>query len=308
MIVIREFYRFAWLKGWYNGDLATTTVNETQDANVPIDKDAFAHTRRGALIKELDRDLPKIKKGSVVRPFQISELRALLNQLGPRASERGDDARPSRNRLFCDIAWVVGLRLDEIWQLTTLQFLSMHTDQNQPLVDHHLIVKKGKGSKSRSVTIPGWLIEDAISYINGERTDALKVGNISTKAASTALFLSGVEGNFPGRPIGHRRLQQIVEDACIAIGLVDIIEFTDSETGEIHLKKIPRHSVHDLRHTFAAITYHTELQLGNTEPWKKIQSQLGHAHLSTTIDTYLRHVEIFGEKQRLLDVRKMIGI
>lgn len=45
MIVIREFYRFAWKKGWYNGDLATTTVNETQDANVPIDKDALAHTR-----------------------------------------------------------------------------------------------------------------------------------------------------------------------------------------------------------------------------------------------------------------------
>jgi integrase len=47
---------------------------------------------------------------------------------------------------------------------------------------------------------------------------------------------------------------------------------------------------------------------GNPEPWKKIQAQLGHAHLQTTIDVYLSYVEIFNESPGLIDVRRMIGL
>jgi len=54
------------------------------------------------------------------------------------------------------------------------------------------------------------------------------------------------------------------------------------------------HCVHDLRHTYAVLTYHAEVMNGNVEPWKKIQAQLGHKSLQTTIDTYLRYVSVFG--------------
>lgn len=308
MIVIREFYEFVFRKGWYHGDIANITkYEEVAGSNLSIDDDALIHTRRGAAFKRTDKDLPKVRNSSKIHPFQISELRTLLNHMGPRASDRGDDVRPSRDRLFADIGWVVGLRLDEMQQLTTLKFLNMHPDPSQPLLSHALVIK-GKGGKIRTVAVPGWLVVDAIAYITGERAEALKKGKISSRSASTALFLSGLEGNFPGIPISHRRLQQIVEEACFTLGLVDSVECTDPNTGEIYIKKSARYSVHDLRHTYAVVTYHIELKLGNTAPWKKIQAQLGHAHLSTTIDTYLRHVEIFGQNQRMLDVRKLIGI
>ena len=52
---------------------------------------------------------------------------------------------------------------------------------------------------------------------------------------------------------------------------------------------------HDLRHTAAVLIYYAESATGNPEPWKKVQTPLGHKNLQTTIDTYLHHVEIFGE-------------
>jgi integrase len=62
---------------------------------------------------------------------------------------------------------------------------------------------------------------------------------------------------------------------------------------------VPRHRYHDLRHTYALWTYHALVEQGISEPWKIIQSLLGHAHLSTTLDTYLRVVNV--EKARTAD-------
>ena len=100
----------------------------------------------------------------------------------------------------------------------------------------------------------------------------------------------------------------MVREACLTLGLVQIVEKTDPETGKKFMYKRPRHSIHDLRHTYAVLTYHAERANGNAEPWKKIQAQLGHRNLQTTIDTYLSHVEIFTEQPGLLDVRKMLGL
>ena len=105
-----------------------------------------------------------------------------------------------------------------------------------------------------------------------------------------------------------RRLQQIMEEACRRIGLTKVVSVRDPETGAIHQKIRQKHSVHDLRHTAAVLIYQAEKAAGSSEPWMKVKHQLGHSHVHTTINTYLHHVEIFGEKQRFLDIRKMIGL
>lgn len=307
MFVVRQFYDYAHDSGWYDGDLAFRKSDEEKEITVPINQDALAHTRRGVLLRRRDRDLPKARPKVVIHALPVDALRSLINFCGPRAAHRNGDRRPARDRLFVDIGWVVGLRVDEIHSLTTLQFLNLHPDSKAPQIAHPLIVT-GKGSKTRQVAIPGWLVEDAIAYINGERAETLRVGRVSSKAASTALFLGGIESSRAGMPISKRRLQQLVEEACMAIGLTEVVEVTDPETGEGRQKCMQKYSIHDLRHSAAVLIYHAERAAGNPEPWKKVQTQLGHKNLQTTIDTYLHHVEIFGEKQRFYDVRKMIGI
>ena len=80
---------------------------------------------------------------------------------------------------------------------------------------------------------------------------------------------------------------------CTDAGLVEIVERLDPYTGKQYTTTRPKHSFHDLRHTYAVITYHLEKQNGNSEPWKKIQSILGHKNLSTTMDIYLDQVNAF---------------
>jgi integrase len=306
MFVVGQFYGYAQDSGWYDGDLAFGKPNG-EEITVPINQDALAGSRRRGLITRRDRDLPKARPKVVIHALPVDALRSLLNFCGPRAAQRNNDGRPARDRLFVDLGWVVGLRVEEIHSLTTLQFLNLHPDSKGPQVAHPLIVT-GKGSKTRQVAIPAWLVEDGIAYINGERADALQFGKVTSKAASPALFLGGTKSSRAGKPISKRRLQQIVEEACLAIGLTDIVEVIDPETGNKFTKCIQKYSIHDLRHTAAVLIYHAERAVGNSEPWKKVQTQLGHKHLQTTVDTYLHHVEIFGEKQRFYDIKQMIGI
>jgi len=307
MRIVRQYYRFAQHHGWYSGDLASGVAGDETRLKIPISQDAMVHTERGSRRKPIDRDLPKPRPKIVIHPLQLTELKALINHCGPQAGHRNGDMRPARDRLFVDLGWMVGLRVDEIRELTTLQFLNLHPESDAPLVSHPLEII-GKGRKTRQVAIPGWLVEDAIAYINGERTEALTMGGISSRTAKTTLFLSGAESSRPGRPISKRRLQQIMEQACISVGLTKTMEFINPETQEKYYRVRQKHSVHDLRHTAAVLLYHAERLAGNAEPWTKVSKQLGHDLVQTTIKIYLQHVEIFGEKQRLTDVRKMIGI
>jgi hypothetical protein len=50
-----------------------------------------------------------------------------------------------------------------------------------------------------------------------------------------------------------------------------------------------------LRHTFAIQFYLGQRKAGVAEPWKLLQARLGHANLSTTMDTYVRLVDEFSE-------------
>ena len=310
MMVILAFHKYAGQRGWYAGDLLVEAAADGVTQRLPIDGITLVHARRGRrTVKAVSGLVPKRRQSRTsTRPFSISEIRTALPVAGPRATERTEvDRRPARDRLMFDFGWAVGLRLDEINQLTKLSFLGLHPDPDAPACEQPLIVI-GKGRKTRTVAVPNWLVLDALAYIGGERKDCLKAGAITGRRESVALFLGGLDGGRPGRPISHRRMQQVLEEVCLRAGIVEIVERTDITTGAVRHMRKPKHCVHDLRHTYATLTYWAEKRAGNPEPWKKIQSQLGHEHLSTTIDTYLHFTTIFGEREGLTDLRKMIGL
>lgn len=206
-----------------------------------------------------------------------------------------------------DLGWAVGLRLDEVRRLTKLQFLSKHPDPDAPAAEQ-LVQITGKGHVTRTVVIPNWLVLDVLAYIGDERRQALKAGGITGRQEQSALFLCGINSSQPGTPMSERRMQQEVENGCIRGGLVDLVERIDPETGEKRREKKARHCFHDLRHTYAVITYFAEVRSGNPEPWKKIQAQLGHKNLSTTTNTYLGFVSILGTDGTPVNIRQVLAI
>lgn len=309
MVVVRQFYAYAARKRWYFGDIGNDSdiFDDNETGNVRIDDDALAHTRT-ARTRLRDRELPKVGRNQKIRSLRIDDLRALLNYAGPQASQRNGDMRNCRDRLIFDIGVYVGLRVAEITGLTTLQFLNLNPNPATPYVDLALTIV-GKGNVTRQVAIPTWLVLDAIEYINTERAQALARRKKASRGFPIQLFLGNLNSNRgEGIPITRGAIQKMVERACLALGLVDIDEKTNFETEEKYLQKVARYSVHDLRHTYAVYTYHIEVKNGNAEPWKKIQAQLGHARLKTTINTYLSHVNVFSAQPGLFSLHRSLGI
>jgi integrase len=305
MVVVRCFYQHCSCASLYCGDIGANSMVALY--KVPIDRDALAHINVSGRIRK-DRALPKVRPGSKIHPLMARDLKSLLCQVGPQAAAREGDQRPARDRLICDFGWVVGLRVSEINDLTTLQFLSLNPDPDAPFVAIALTIFHGKGGKTRQVMIPAWLVMDVLAYIFGERATAVRECKTKPRYPSTRLLLAHAASKSAGTPVTNGALQKMFREICLSLGLVEIIEKTDPETGRRFNYKTPRHSIHDLRHTYAVLTYHAERANGNPEPWKKIQAQLGHSSLQTTIDTYLSHVDIFCDQPGLLDVRRMLGL
>lgn len=308
MVVVREFYSYAAKKGWYFGDLGEYwDTQEVGARNRPSKTDALIHTRV-AKARKRDAELPKVGRSQKIRALRLDDLRTLFNYAGPQATLREGDMRNCRDRLICDIGFFVGLRVAEIAALTTLQFLNLTPDINAPYTSQILTIV-GKGNVTRQVEIPNWLVLDACEYINTERAAALARSKKPSKVKPTKLLLGHLNSNNgEGRPITRGAIQKLIERACLASGLVDVDEKINPETGEVYLQRVARYSVHDLRHSYAVYTYHIEVKKGVAEPWKKIQAQLGHASLQTTIDTYLAHVSIFSDKPALFNLRRTLGI
>lgn len=193
MTVIGAWYAYAAINGWYSGDLDGTPLSLPPSNSRPLDTNPLAHTQGGKSIRvpnTLFRDLlPARERSRHVHPFRPDEMRAFLNAIGPRASARNGDERPSRDRLLVDIAWAVGLRLDEIHQLSIYQFLHLSPPPHAPGGQQELVVSgkgsRGSGKRKRTVAIPNWVVEDAIHYINTERKDVVGI----TARRSTSIFV-----------------------------------------------------------------------------------------------------------------------
>lgn len=306
LTAVRKFYDFARSEGWYHRDMGAS-LEQRQVANRPIDQDALAHTRStGGYIKEKDSLLKKVGRKDVIRPLQVKHLRKLLEHVGPTV-QNVQDKRQVRDRLICDLGWTSGTRLGDVTTLTTLQFLNITLEPHEQLMDFPLIVE-GKMKVTRKVAAPGWLVLAIQTYINGERAASEREGKKRGVKATTALFLGHAASKSAGRPITRSAIQKMFALACIKTGITEKVEVEDVETGKKHVKTVPVHSYHDTRHNCAALTYHAEKAQGNPEPWKIVQIKLGHKSLKVTMDTYLAHVSIFGEKQGVTDIRRLLGL
>jgi site-specific recombinase XerD len=302
--VVRHFYQFAESEGWYFGDIGNS-VRLAKAQHRPIDGDALAHTRSTVLhTYEQDTMLLKVGRKDVIRPIQIKQLRELLNHLGQEPVADAEDIQRMRNRLIVDCGWVCGMRLNDVVTMTTFKVLSVIVGADEEMKDFPIVVERGKGNVSRQVAMPGWLVLRLQDYIVGERAE-------SEKAASkrcSALFLGHPDSKSAGKPLTGSAIQKMFAQSCLNCGIVEIKHVEEPESGRSFQKTVPAHSYHDLRHCCAVLTYHTEKAVGNAEPWKIVQRKLGHKSLKVTMDTYLAHVEIFGEKQGLVDVRRLVGL
>ncbi|MBT3068848.1 site-specific integrase [Rhodoferax sp. U11-2br] len=306
LTVIRRFYEFARTEGWYHRDIGTS-MEEKQVANRPIDEDALAHTRStGGYRKEKDTLLLKVGRKDVIRPMQVKHLRKLLEHVGPTVQNE-QDKRQVRDRLICDLGWTSGTRLGDVTTLTTLQILNITVEPHEQLMDFPLIVE-GKMKVTRKVAAPGWLVLAIQAYINGERAASEREGKKRGVKAITGLFLGHAASKSAGKPITRSAIQKMFALACMKTAITEKVEVEDVDTGMKHVKTIPAHSYHDLRHNCAVLNYHAEKAQGNSEPWKIVQIKLGHKSLKVTMDTYLAHVSIFGEKQGVTDIRRLLGL
>lgn len=304
---VRLFYRFCVSMGRYFGDIGSS-VETVQLHDRPIDEDALAHTRtNGERILEKDSLLRKVGRKDVIKPLQVSQLKKLLRHAGPNASDRKGDMHRVRDRLIIDCGWICGMRLGDVVKLTTLKFLSIIVEPGQELVDFPLIIEKGKGNVNRMVSVPGWLVKDIQEYVSTERAESVRAG-AQRYRKSVELFLGHSDSKSAGRPITTSAIQKMFALNCIQCGIVEHVEWVNPETREKHVKTVAAHSFHDLRHNCAVLTYHAEKASGNAEPWKVVQIKLGHKSLKVTVDTYLAHVSIFGEKQGVLDMRRLVGL
>ena len=306
---VRRFYGWARKIGWYAGGLEE--ASEVREVYLPADRDALVHLHLGQRQISIDPGAPRssARPGEKVRPLiggngNNASFPHVAKHLGPLPSERrADDPTPSRDRLAAELSVSTGLRVDEVAKLTIFQILGLPVD-GDPERFTTMHVRKTKRLVERDVNVPNYLIPDLDAYIDGERNECLAVARrywLKRKSDEPkALFVNGVDARqSAGKPVSADTLSGAFRRAVIKAGLTEWVAKTDPGTGEVREVLVPRHRYHDLRHTYALWTYHALVEQGTSEPWKIIQSLLGHAHLSTTLDTYLRIVNV--EKARTAD-------
>lgn len=300
MSVIGEFYRHQAARGEYAGTILQPTEGSVaiDDSNLRSPDHPYASSTKR---QDIDYDIfPKANSANLIRPYTQKDWACLMKSLGSLPSA-GGTGESCRDALLLTVALVLGIRISELTGLTSYQFLSI-TDATL-FSQHHLEVK-GKGSKKRMITCPGWIVLEINLYIAVERESAARTLG---KRISAALFLTSLGSKRPGRPLSNRRIQEIHNHACIRAGLLRPVMRDLDGSGIPKPVNVARYRVHDLRHTYAVWTYHSLKQAGDPEPWKLIQAQLGHRHLATTLNTYLRYVAIFDKSVPVADLRTIMN-
>lgn len=241
----------------------------------------------------------------VVRPLSVAEWYRVRDQLGPLPSERqqGKDERPARNRVASELAICTALRVDEVAKLTVHQILALRYDDSAtPHTEVDMRVTQTKRLVPRTVYVPMYLVRELQLYIDGERREAMaeaeKFWRIARHREPSTLFVNGADAHqHAGKPMSADVLSNAFHTACMRAGLMSSVEKIDPLSGERYLTQVSSHHFHDLRHTFTIWRYYAEKSVGNSEPWKMLQSILGHKYLQTTLNTYLRLIP--GERREV---------
>lgn len=266
--------------------------------------------RDGALVAdpespfaELPRDADPADK---IHPFLDESWRCVLDHLGPEAFAGGVTGR--RDRLASETSLITGMRIDEICSLKTLQIenLARHVDPAQPGKLIPLWITKTKGLKPGYVFLPSLLVQHLLDYISGERRAAIDRACAVRRhyEPTELLFVNDVRSSYStaGNPLKPDTLSRAFTAACIRAGFCHEVEcyILDplgtpvlSPSGKNMIEKVvcSDHTFHDLRHTFAMLTYLDSARAGRQEPWKFVSARLRHSSILTTLQFYLRWLD-----------------
>ena len=301
---VLAFYDWARKRGLYEG--VEFSKRKTLRFR-PFDDNPLLHTQNRAEGHKIAALLPEMKGnlGDELRPFNNAGLSGVLRALGPlpsrRVSGEASDPRPSRDRLAAELGACCGLRIDEIAKLRAYQIQDLcpatwdHHDLGEVV---HLHLTETKGLRPRKINLPTWLLRELDLYILDERREAIKAAERLAKVhkarlkPTNILFVNSIYAKAnAGKAIDSKTISAAFHRAVLNSGLIGTRAKINPDTGESYLKKDKaKHSFHDLRHTFALWTYWRERASGNAEPWKIVQTLLGHASLMTTLRYYLKSV------------------
>lgn len=279
MATILSFYKWAAVKGMLAHDIGDIAVTETIRLARAQDTDVMAHLRSGPAEAEVSTLLPSVYEKDQVDAFSPRDLKAVLHHLGPSHDEM-DDPRPRRDRIIATLAVSTGMRIDEIASLTLPQFVTLRRDPAYG--NYPLRLTKTKGLQPRTVIVPGSVYDDVAAYVDTERRAA-----VSHQRQTDALFVNHAYApRAPGGPLTAASISRSFHAAVVQAGLYR--SFKDPEGRD---RVVANHTFHDLRHTFALVMYFELKRRGDPAPWMRLKNLLGHKHLSTTMNTYLRSVD-----------------
>jgi integrase len=296
---ILGFYRWA-----YNRALVHENLDRREIRQIPLAADismlAHVDTRPGKT--SISRMLPRITDDEPVNAFDKRDLLQVLNALGPMppsGEETRQDLRPVRDRLVATLQVTTGMRIHEVLSLTKYQLLDLRKKSDDPYGSVKLRIAKTKGLRPRHVLIPHWLLDALHWYIDHEREEAMLArARVRAKhrhlAEASSLFVNGIHANRRdvANPLQPATFMRVFVRVVKEVGLVHREVHRNPITGEDRMATVVDHTTQDLRHTFTVQTYLSRKAIGDSEPWKTLQALLGHAHLSTTVNTYLRSVRV----------------
>lgn len=270
-------------------------------------------TMKPVSVRAIHADLPtRSDPGDSIRPIPADRMKGLLDALGPKDPTAGVSRR---NRLICEAALLTGMRISEVCSLDVTSIV-LHAERLSHASQDamcRVVVHNTKGRRQREVVMPGSVIARLDEYAKGERQDVVeaalqagKFGGRKRPRPPAELFLNGLSSNTRdlGEAIAPDTAYRAFRAAVVSEGLtMSMFRYEiDPETGAplrddkgvpitVEARGIPRHSFHDLRHTYAVNFYAAALAAGRPGALKQLQALLGHKHLSTTANIYLRHVQ-----------------
>jgi site-specific recombinase XerD len=296
---VQEFYRYFNGRGETDVDVGDRLVEVKAP---PLDRTALSHLNSGK--KQQSNEVLPERQGNgddEVRAMTARQYRLIAHLLGPTPGLNVNDLRPVRDRLWAELCIHTGLRPGEPENLTIYEILDLSPENPaDPLGISYLRIR-GKGRKVRKVELPNQVLTWLHWYIEHERETAInegiRRGHIFARTRPASLFVNHADaGHNAGNPMRYQSFHDAFAAAVYeaagsggqSAGLLRTVVKTDPLTKEKYNLNVANFSPHCLRHTFAVWYYLGERQSGNAEPWKALQSLLGHAHMATTVDTYLR--------------------
>ncbi|MEQ8284764.1 MULTISPECIES: tyrosine-type recombinase/integrase [Thalassospira] len=279
---IVDFYEWATRQGLIEFDTKEFYEERIKPRNYAIT--SMAHIRTGDNRVKTSKLLPRTYNSETAEAFSPDALQRVLAELGSIPGNKAD-CRPCRDRLIASLAVATGMRLDECASLTLSQYKNLKKDSSYSNVA--LPLYKTKGLKPRTVIIPSIIYDDLRHYVKTERARAVRCA----KTPVETLFVNHVHAKRnPGEALTAHSIWRHFQRAVLKAGLVRFPHQNGTRGPAARPEAL--HSFHHLRHTFAVTMYFELVRAGKAEPWLSLRTLLGHSHITTTINTYLRSVQI----------------